>query len=246
MQQTEHYQLNQWELEDRVLMADFNSDNQKTDAALHGLAQEAAGKADAAALNSLTAKVNQKAEQSALAAETAARQNANNAEQTARIAGDNAEKAAREAADGALGARIDALTPKAGAQFIKTVTVTQPGKSVTIPLGGIDWDQWKAVYILMDVYSEANAAELSMGGEVIGHVDANATPPDNSPSRKLGLMMLLSMFDGRRLACPLLLTNQDCRFTKLRPQLKNLTQFYLMNDDQDILVGTVCHIWGEK
>ncbi|WP_298019509.1 hypothetical protein [uncultured Dysosmobacter sp.] len=40
MQQTEHYQLNQWEREDRIQMADFNSDNQKIEAALTAQAAE--------------------------------------------------------------------------------------------------------------------------------------------------------------------------------------------------------------
>ena len=36
MQQTEQYQLNQWELADRVLMEDFNADNAKLETALAG------------------------------------------------------------------------------------------------------------------------------------------------------------------------------------------------------------------
>lgn len=35
--QTEHYSLNQWELTDSVIMAEFNADNQKLDAALSAL-----------------------------------------------------------------------------------------------------------------------------------------------------------------------------------------------------------------
>ena len=35
--QTQHYSLNQWELSDSVVMADFNADNQKVDAALAAL-----------------------------------------------------------------------------------------------------------------------------------------------------------------------------------------------------------------
>ena len=34
MTKTEHYQLNQWDASDRVLIADFNADNAKIDAAL--------------------------------------------------------------------------------------------------------------------------------------------------------------------------------------------------------------------
>ena len=56
---TTNYQLNQWEPTDQVLRTDFNADNTKIDAAL-------AAKAEAAALNSLTQTVNQKASQSAV------------------------------------------------------------------------------------------------------------------------------------------------------------------------------------
>lgn len=91
MKKTANYQLSQWEFEDQILMADFNNDNKTIDAALHTLAGQVAGKADSAAVTNLTAVVNAKAEQNALAAE-----------ETARINGDDTEKAAREAADTAI------------------------------------------------------------------------------------------------------------------------------------------------
>ena len=55
--QTPNYQLSQWERSDKVQMEDFNADNAKIDAALVAL----------------TARVSQKAEQSALKAEADAR-----------------------------------------------------------------------------------------------------------------------------------------------------------------------------
>ena len=36
---TEHYQLSQWQPQDRVLRTEFNQDNAKLDGALHTLAQ---------------------------------------------------------------------------------------------------------------------------------------------------------------------------------------------------------------
>ena len=63
MKQTGAYQLNQWELTDRIRMEDFNSDNTKVDAALAALRD---GKAEASALNTLSGRVDAKAEQSAL------------------------------------------------------------------------------------------------------------------------------------------------------------------------------------
>lgn len=87
MQQTSHYQLNQWELEDRVLMADFNSDNEALDTALHALAEQAAGKADTSTVSALAVAVSKKAEQSALAAEAAAREAADAALSQSHAAG---------------------------------------------------------------------------------------------------------------------------------------------------------------
>ena len=43
MNQTQNYQLSQWESTDRILMSDFNSDNSKIDAALSTLAQTVTG-----------------------------------------------------------------------------------------------------------------------------------------------------------------------------------------------------------
>lgn len=43
---TEHYHLNQWQAADKVLRTEFNEDNAKIDAALAGILQGLAGKAD--------------------------------------------------------------------------------------------------------------------------------------------------------------------------------------------------------
>lgn len=47
MNQTNHYQLSQWEPTDRILMENFNGDNQKVDAALKANADAAASAAAA-------------------------------------------------------------------------------------------------------------------------------------------------------------------------------------------------------
>ena len=43
---TQHYHLNQWEVEDKVLRAEFNQDNAKLDSALAQAAQERAERSD--------------------------------------------------------------------------------------------------------------------------------------------------------------------------------------------------------
>ena len=47
---TQHYQLNQWEAEDKVLRTEFNEDNQRLEDALTNLAEGLAGKAETAAM----------------------------------------------------------------------------------------------------------------------------------------------------------------------------------------------------
>ena len=58
MQHTQNYQLSRWEKDDRIMMEDFNADNEKIDAALKANADAVSalqtGKADAAALSEET------------------------------------------------------------------------------------------------------------------------------------------------------------------------------------------------
>ena len=77
MKQTQNYQLNQWELTDRIQMEDFNSDNEKTDAALQGLVQQIASeRAEVdATLQGLAGQIATKADQSALTAGLATKGN---------------------------------------------------------------------------------------------------------------------------------------------------------------------------
>ena len=70
---TTNYQLNQWEPTDQVLRTDFNADNAKLDAALAGLADEVAGKAEQTDLSALQAVVSGKADQSTVSDLTSTR-----------------------------------------------------------------------------------------------------------------------------------------------------------------------------
>lgn len=64
--QTAHYGLNQWEASDKVLRADFNTDNEKIDGALAQLAQEAAAKASQAEVTGLKTLLPTKADREEL------------------------------------------------------------------------------------------------------------------------------------------------------------------------------------
>ena len=245
MKQTQNYQLNQWEMTDLIKMEDFNGDNSKVDAALKTLAGQVASKADSATVSSLSAVVNAKAAQSDLtaAANRVTALESGKADKTALTA----EQTAREAADGALGARIDALTPKAGAQFIRTVTLSESGSFVYLNLGEIDWDQWKAVHLSLDVYTaNGNGATVVFGTDNAGSVSSNSTPPDNSESRYLNHVLLYPLFDKRRYVCPIVMGYSGTAFNRCFTRFSDLTSISLRGMSTEVLAGTKCDIWGEK
>jgi len=64
---TPHYGLSQWAKDDQFVRTEFNADNEKVDAALHGLAGAVAEKAAQTELDGLTAVVGTKAAQADLA-----------------------------------------------------------------------------------------------------------------------------------------------------------------------------------
>lgn len=88
--QTEHYKLSQWEATDSVLRHDFNDDNGKIDAALHGL-------------------VESKAEKTALAAEEQAR-----VADTAALRAENLWVKVAEKTFGSAAATQNIVVPNAG------------------------------------------------------------------------------------------------------------------------------------
>ena len=68
LNQTQNYQLSQWESTDRILMSDFNSDNAKLDATLKAQSDAIAGKAAQSTVTALTQTVSGKASQADLTA----------------------------------------------------------------------------------------------------------------------------------------------------------------------------------
>ncbi len=221
MLQTEHYQLNQWDLEDRVLMADFNNDNTKIETALHGLAEETAGKADSGTVNALAAEVAQKAEQSALAAEQSARRNA-----------DSAEKAAREAADAALDKR-------AGAQLIRVVTMTEASDDFVVSLEDINWGDWREVHLVFQTEDTSVQCSMEFNGSSTMHVESYLGPrwhiitcPCFTPALPLG-GFILPFNRGYGTFC------SGSPFQKV-------TSLSISTYEGSFLPGTTVTIWGVK
>lgn len=205
-------------------MVDFNNDNKKIDTALHGLAEQVAGKAAASTVNSLAAAVNTKAEQSALAAETAA----------------------REAADAALQGGITALTPRAGAQLLKTFELTETCSEFTVPLQDIAWDQWKAVHILVDITSTSSLqVQIMIDSNTISYVDGN-DQADRDTHSNLGHVIFYPMFDGRKKAEFIVLHEGRLGLTGRQYRDFNALNIKCSTKDIKALPGTEITVWGEK
>ena len=241
MQQTSHYQLNQWDFEDQILMADFNSDNQKTDAALNTLAGQVAKKANSSTVNSLTTKVNAKADQSALTAEQTARQNA-----------DNAEKAAREAAVAALRSencwvKLSDKTLGAAASSYSWA-ITNPG----------NYAELRCVFELactgevhFNVQNGASLAALSGDSPVTSHLmlggnNANGAggfirlSPAGGSGNVLIYYEIAHLSDNSRLFFP------TGRLAGVSQLYKNLSTVKIFSEDGTILAGSRFILYGLK
>lgn len=167
MRQTSNYGLNQWEMTDLIKMEDFNSDNAKVDTALAGLAGQVASKASSSTVSSLSTKVNTKAAQSDLTAAVnrVTALESGKADKTTLTA----EQTAREAADTALAA-------KAGAQFIRTVTMTQAANYFSIPLGDINWGDWREMHFVFQGAPSSGRCSVSFNGSSALFVDSYVAP----------------------------------------------------------------------
>lgn len=167
MRQTSNYGLNQWEMTDLIKMEDFNNDNSKVDAALKALAGQVAGKASSATVSSLSAAVNTKAAQSDLTAAVnrVTALESGKADKTAL----ESEIAAREAADAALAS-------KAGAQFIRTVTMETADDSFSVPLDDINWGDWREMHFVFQGAPSSGRCSISFNGSSALFVDSYVTP----------------------------------------------------------------------
>ena len=152
LNQTTNYQLSQWESTDRILMSDFNSDNAKLDAALKAHSDAIAGKAAQSTVNSLTQTVSAKANQSDL---TALTQTVSGKADASAL---TAETAARQTAD-------DALAAKAGAQLIRTETLSSAAAWMSVDFRDFDWSQWHTVRVVFQPVPDSISYETYINSQ---------------------------------------------------------------------------------
>lgn len=134
MKQTGAYQLNQWELTDRIRMEDFNSDNTKVDAALAALSGRVDAKAEQAALTALSGRVDATAEQSALNTLSGRVDTINS------VVATKADKTALTNLENWVNTKD---------HYVKLLesTTSADASMVELSLSGIDWSLWQEVVV---------------------------------------------------------------------------------------------------
>ena len=208
---TSSYQLCQWEAEDKVLRTDFNGDNAKIDAAL-------------------------KANADAISAEVSARTAAISAEASARAAVSQA--VTQEAATRA--GQIADLTEYTQIQLLETASLSESGTSLTIPLNGLDWGQWRLVHLIIAPKMSSNTKSCSLMLNGNGSI---LTVKSSVPSH-------LILFSWRHPELPVrgICLSPEGELLGTSSLFQNVTHFTLepVFDSDILLSGTTVSVYGEK
>jgi len=148
-----------------------------------------------------------------------------------------------------------ALAEKAGAQLLKTITLPTC-KEYSLDLTDLDWNQWKAVHISMEVYTSYSLCSVSFyansatNANYLGSAKGSAKA---DPASRHGFQHLLMypLFDKRRTAKFLSFgssTNlDDCYFAPSGLYFEDLKQICMVcSSDYEICAGSNLQVWGEK
>ena len=241
---TTNYQLNQWEPTDAIQRVDFNADNAKIDGALSTLQQ------------SITAETLLRT--TAIQTEQQARAAAIQTEQQTRAAAIQAEQQARTAALNEHAQTLAVLTEKAGAHLLASGSVGQDGAaSISIPLSGIQWDQWKLVYLVLQV-AVSSGANTTFYCYVNGLIStalfsARSNHSSHTPYPFWVCAVLMPLFDGSRRVMGYgvgtntyddLTTAFDCNYS-----FNDLNSFmlgFLSETGMTFQAGSMYQLFGEK
>lgn len=143
----------------------------------------------------------------------------------------------------ALHAKIDALAPKAGAQLLKSESLS--GEQTEINLQDIDWGAWKAVHISVIAMAENHGAvtlTLNGGRDVL----TSATTITDPSFLYIAHVLFFPLFDARHTISAISLGNSDC---EVRSYTKTYEGFELLGiscSGGPMLSGSKLEIWGEK
>lgn len=158
----------------------------------------------------------------------------------------NADNLKTDDAAAELRADVDALTPKAGAQLLKSGTLSESCSSYRLSLTGINWAAWKAVHFSLDPKTDSGNAAISIHdpwGDPMGAVSGNY----GSARRSIGHIIWYPLFNPERPVSSISLGYGRGEIYVSELSFQDLTFVDLIcNSDYQMVAGTSYQIWGEK
>ena len=234
MNKTTHYQLNQWDPEDRIMRSDFNADNAAIEEALYENAQAAAAE-EAARKSADAAETETRASQDA----------AIRAELSTAVAEAKNEAAS---ANAAVQSQLSTLTGQTRKTLLKECTIPEDTLQYDVDVSWIDWSEWNTVIIDAYMQSTLNATEFYFkpnGTQVctLGGGGGLATSPE---AKGVSRVILCPFGEAGNCFSGILLGNAAAVFTSSF-LFQNVTYIQLESHSScKIKAGSHLRFWGVR
>lgn len=144
---------------------------------------------------------------------------------------------------------VDALAPKAGLQLIGTGTFGDNSATANLELPDIEWNQWHAVYIEIDVHaSHDEFYSIKVNGYssvYLNSVKANLSAPGTAGKRHKALLIFFPMYDENRCMIAMSFGTDEPATTTISEPFSNLSWFQIsMGQSYTISPDSAYRIWG--
>lgn len=234
MNKTTHYQLNQWDPEDRIMRSDFNADNAAIEEALYENAQAAAAE-EAARKSADAAETETRASQDA----------AIRAELSTAVAEAKNEAAS---ANAAVQSQLSTLTGQTRKTLLKECTIPEDTLQYDVDVSWIDWSEWNTVIIDAYMQSTGVASEFYFkpNGTQISTLGGVGTVAASPEAKGVSRVTLCPFGEAGNCFSGILLGNAAAVFTSSF-LFQNVTYIQLESHSScKIKAGSHLRFWGVR
>ena len=150
--------------------------------------------------------------------------------------------------------QLEDLGEKATAKRLLSGSVSQSGlQSFTIPLSSVDWDEWKAVYVTVEGYTDGSGGYLfyvngNDDDPQLAGAEANRTDIPAGPA-KWACLVFLPLYDGGRQAQGYPLGCSPSDYFSTGCTFNSITSLLVKFGDglgRYFQSGSKYEVWGEK
>ena len=150
--------------------------------------------------------------------------------------------------------QLEEIEEKATAKRLLSGSVSQSGlQSFTIPLSSVDWDDWKAVYVMVEGYTDGSGGYLfyvngNDDDPQLAGAEANRTDIPGGPV-KWACLVFLPLYDGGRQAQGYPLGCSPSDYFSTGCTFNSITSLLVKFGDglgRYFQSGSKYEVWGEK